>query len=76
MTQKTHVRTPWQTVFDKFGMSQNALAVACGWDRSKVSRALGDKSGVINGRDQIALLKLARERGVALTGDDFLPVIK
>ena len=69
-------KTPWQTVFEKFDMSQNALAKACGWDRSKISRALGDKSGVINGRDQIALLKMARSRSVKLTGDDFLPVIK
>ena len=68
--------TPWQRVFAKFGMTQNALAVAAGWDRSKVSRALADPEGLINGKDQVALLALGKDRGVALDPADFLPVVK
>lgn len=65
--------TPWQRAFAKFGMSQNALAVAAGWDRSKVSRALADPDGLINGRDQVSLLALAKDRGVDLKPEDLLP---
>lgn len=68
--------TPWQRVFAKFGMTQNALAVAAGWDRSKVSRALADPDGLINGKDQVALLALGKDLGVALDPADFLPVVK
>ena len=69
-------KTPWQRVFDKFGMSQNAMAIAAGWDRSKVSRALAHEHGFITGKDQAVLLKLGKERGVDLKPDDFLPVVK
>ncbi len=68
--------TPWQRVFAKFGMTQNALAIAAGWDRSKVSRALADPDGLINGKDQVVLLALGRSRGVTLLPADFLPVMK
>ena len=68
--------TPWQRVFAKFGMTQNALAVAAGWDRSKVSRALADPDGLINGKDQVALLALGKDLGVDLVADDFMPVLE
>lgn len=57
-------------------MTQNQLAIAAGWDRSKVSRALADPEGLINGKDQVALLALGKDRGVNLKPADFLPEVK
>lgn len=44
-----------------------------GWDRSKISRALADDEGVINGKDQKRILKVAKERGIALEPSDLVP---
>lgn len=68
-------QTPWQRVFAKFGMTQAELARGIGVDRSKISVALSDREGLINPRDQIKLMKLARRSGVKLKADDLLPVI-
>lgn len=65
--------TPWQKVHKKFGMTGAALAAALGNHRSKISRALKDEKGLISGRDQEAILKAARERGVAISADDLTP---
>lgn len=65
--------TPWQRVFAKFGMPQTQLASLIGRHRSKVSRALSDERGLINGRDQEALLDAAKETGVQLTPADLTP---
>lgn len=67
-------KTPWQRVFEKFGMSQRALGAAIGRDGAKINRAIKDPDGLINGRDQKRLLELAAERGVNLTADDVAPV--
>jgi len=69
-------KTPWQKVRDRFGMSPAALAKACGWDRSKLSRAFRDERGLINGVDQETLLKVADARQVNLTADDLVPTRK
>ena len=68
--------TPWQRVFAKFGMTQAEMARNIKIDRSKISLALSDKRGLINPRDQIKLMKLARRSGVKLKADDLLPVIE
>lgn len=65
--------TPWQKVHAKFGMSSAALAREIGRHRSKVSRALRDKSGLITGRDQKLLFDAAKRLGVPLTSDDVTP---
>lgn len=69
-------QTPWQRVFAKFGMTQAELAREIGVDRSKISVALKDADGLINARDQIKLMKVARRVGVTLKAGDLLPVIK
>lgn len=72
----TTAKTPWQRVFEKFGMTQAELARAISVDRSKISLALSDKDGLINPRDQVKLIKLSRRSGVNLKADDLLPVIE
>lgn len=69
-------QTPWQRVFAKFGMTQAELARGIGVDRSKISVALSDREGLINPRDQIKLIKLARRSGVNLVAADLLPVFE
>lgn len=66
-------QTPWQRVFVKFGVPQAQLAKAIGRHRSKVSRALKDDRGLINGRDQEALLGAAEKLRVDLTSADLTP---
>lgn len=68
-------RTPWQRVFAKFGMTQNALANELGWHRSMISKRLSSRSGLIDGADQIALLMVAKRLGVDLSADDMVPVL-
>ena len=66
-------QTPWRRVFVKFGVPQAQLAKAIGRHRSKVSRALKDDRGLINGRDQEALLGAAEKLRVDLTSADLTP---
>lgn len=65
--------TPWQRVFAKFGMSQSQFARAISRHRSKVSRALKDEQGLIGGKDQEQLLKVAKSLNVDLTPADVTP---
>lgn len=65
--------TPWQRVFAKFGMSPSAFARAINRHRSKVSRALSDPKGLINGRDQELLLETAQSLNIRLSADDMMP---
>ncbi len=65
--------TPWQKVYAKFGMSPSQLARALGRHRSKLSRALKDKKGLISGRDQELIFKVARELQVPITAQDVTP---
>lgn len=69
-------KTPWQRVFAKFGMTQAEFARAIGVDRSKVSIAVRDSDGLINGCDQVRILKAAKLRGVQVAPADLLPVIR
>lgn len=72
MTEK---ETPWRIVFAKFGITQAELAREIGVDRSKISVALKSDEGLINPRDQLKLMKVARKRGVKLKASDLLPVV-
>lgn len=62
--------TPWQKVAAKLAPTPSALAAELKRHRSKVSRALRDERGLINGRDQLMLLLAARRLGVSLTLSD------
>ena len=76
VSSSTEKQTPWRRVFERFGMTQNALAEAAGWDRSKVSRALADPDGYINGKDQAVLMALGKKMGIAIPLCAFLPVVE
>lgn len=65
--------TPWQRVHKKFGLTAAGLAKLIGRHRSKVSRALKDEHGLINGSDQELLIRAADSTGVDLTPEDLLP---
>lgn len=65
--------TPWQKVHKKFGMSPAALAKELGRHRSKLSRALSDERGLINGDDQELILATAERLKVNITPDDLVP---
>lgn len=54
-------------------MSQSEFAKAIGRHRSKVSRALRDEKGLINGPDQERIIKVAQELSITLRPDDLLP---
>lgn len=69
-------RTPWQKVHSKFGMSPAQLARELGFHRSKLSRALRDEKGLINGRDQELILNVAAKLNVTVTADDLTPGLK
>lgn len=64
--------TPWQRVHKKFGLSQAALASGLNRHRSKLSRALKDPDGLINGRDQKMIRALATKLNVPITSDDLV----
>lgn len=70
------IETPWQRAFAKLGMTQNALAREMGRHRSKISVHLKDPVGAINGRDQVELLRIARDRKVKLRANDLVPEVK
>ena len=65
--------TPWRRVYAKFGMSQAEFAKAIKRHRSKVSRALKDEEGLINGTDQVLLIEVSRSLGIPLSPDDLTP---
>lgn len=73
-------RTPWQRVYERFltkpGMTQSSFARALNRHRSKVSRALRDGKGLINGKDQELIIEVAKDLGVTLSPDDMTPVIR
>lgn len=64
--------TPWQRVFHKFGLSRSELARELNRHRSKLSRALSDPEGLINGRDQKSILALATKLNVSITARDLV----
>ena len=66
-------KTPWQKVHAKFGVNSAALAKMLGRHRSKISRALKDDKGLINGRDQELILSVARANAVKISPDDLTP---
>lgn len=68
------IRTPWQKVYARFGMTQSDFARAIGRHRSKVSRALRDEKGLINGSDQELIIKVAKKLGKDISPNDLLPV--
>lgn len=68
--------TPWQKVHAKFGMSPAQFARALGRHRSKISRALRDEKGLINGRDQELIISVAESLNVGVTADDLTPACK
>jgi hypothetical protein len=67
--------TPWQRVFARFGMNKKAFAALIGRDRSKVHRHLADEAGLISGPDQVLLLNAARQVGIEIPPEDFLPTL-
>lgn len=73
MTRNEEQNTPWRRVYAKFGMSQAQFAKAMGRHRSKVSRALKDEKGLINGNDQERLIEVAKELKVNLSPSDLMP---
>ena len=66
-------RTPWQKVAAKFALTPSQLAAELMRHRSKISRAVRDERGLINGRDQLLLLQVARRLGVSLAPSDMMP---
>lgn len=69
-------KTPWQRVFAAFGMTQAEFARAIGVDRSKVSIAVRDAEGLINGCDQVRIMKAAKLRRIKIDAAQLLPVLK
>lgn len=67
--------TPWRVVFKLFGMTQAELAREIGVDRSKISIVLKDAEGMINAKDQVKLMKVARRAGIPLKAEHLLPVL-
>ncbi len=66
--------TPWRKVHEMFDMTQADFARAIGRDRGKISRALADDEGLINGSDVARILAAAKKFGVKLKQADFVPV--
>lgn len=65
--------TPWQRAFVAIGASQSELARTMGCHRSKISRALKSKQGLINGTDQKRLIAAARKLGKKLPASALVP---
>ncbi len=74
MATNKKTETPWQRVFSIFGLKQSAFARALGKHRSKISRALKDEDGLINGRDQVRIMDAARKLKIAISSGDLTPV--
>lgn len=66
--------TPWQKVHAKFGISASKLADEIGRHRSKITRALKDDEGFINGRDQVLLMAAAKRLNITLDASDLMNV--
>lgn len=66
-------QTPWQKVREKFGLNPSQLAKVLGRHRSKLSRALRDERGLINGNDQELILDVAKRLSINITSDDLTP---
>lgn len=66
--------TPWQRVYAKFGKPQSEFARLINRHKSKISRALRDDKGLINGPDQVLLIKVAQQLNIDLKPDDLVPV--
>lgn len=64
--------TPWRRVVARFGITPAALATELGRHRSKVTRAINDPEGLISGRDQRELKKVAERLGVTLEASDLV----
>lgn len=74
MAQTTSLKmTPWRKVHAKFGLSASALARALDRHRSKISRALRDDDGLINGPDQRRILEAAKTLNVEISSTDLTP---
>lgn len=71
--QTVRTDTPWRRVFAHFGMHQAEFARALGKDRSKISRALKDKKGLISGRDQELIIAAARTRKISVPPEAMIP---
>lgn len=71
-TKPVH-QTPWQRVIAKFGISPAEMARRLGRHRSKLSRALSDEKGLINGKDQELILDLAKQQNIHITASDLVP---
>lgn len=67
------MNTPWRRVFARLDMSQSELARRMRCGRAKINKALASEPGYINGRDQERLMRVAREAGVEIPPEDFLP---
>jgi hypothetical protein len=67
--------TPWRKAFVKIGLSQAELSRAMRCHRSKISRALKDETGLINGCDQQDLITVAKMLHVDLRPEDITPDI-
>ncbi|MER9628402.1 helix-turn-helix domain-containing protein [Mesorhizobium sp. M0296] len=70
------LKTPWQKVHAKFGMSPAQLARVLKRHRSKISRALRDEKGLISGKDQELIIEVASAYGIPLTSDDLTPEVQ
>ena len=70
------INTPWRKAFSRFGMTQNQFAQAVGWHRSKISRALADERGLINGPDQERIMSAAKRLGLDIPPEDLLPSVQ
>lgn len=76
VAKPSKTQTPWQRVYSKFNMSQASFARCLNRHRSKVSRALRDRKGLISGNDQELILTAAKKVGVPISADDMVPVQK
>lgn len=72
--QSVQPDTPWRRVYLAFGArNQTDFAKLFGRDKSKISRVLADKKGLINGPDQERVIGLAAECGVTIEPAALLP---
>lgn len=65
--------TPWRRVARRLRLPPAELARLIKRDKSKIYRHLNDPDGLINGVDQAAILKVARELGIKIPPKDLVP---
>ena len=70
------INTPWRKVFSLFGMTQAQFAREIERDRSKISLALKDERGLINGPDQERIMSAAKRLGIEIPPEDLLPSVQ